>query len=372
MSNNQQLQHAVKQISKDLQTHSHFDFHHQRLLQGRALVPDTPLVDLTIQAELDHLRNLKSQLKVLRTKQIFLTNLRDASSVADLPSRQQAIAAEVSLQQKKSDLRKTKAARASAEKRLEKALQTYAMARNEHRRAFQPIQTKINHIAATFLSKEITEKIRTGDWHSVESILEDPNQVDKLQKHHCDQLKHILTEQRRTMEAEAKVKNADGAKLRKYVQNLQARVDSHKKIKQDYSDMISKQERKEPKLLALRHENELQKMLAQIMPSLTGIAVGEVRANGISFNINATLFAPYVEIPNRAQPTHVLIVKFDDQSENRTSLLELILSPPDVNLDDLYGPSKTPSLPLLLQIVCARLTKLMTEKLQPSDSVEQD
>ncbi|KAI0563859.1 hypothetical protein FGB62_33g1111 [Gracilaria domingensis] len=321
-------------------------------------------VDNQIQAALEDLRCLKHQLTALRSKQIFLRRLRDAQSLQDLPSAQEAVTAEMRLQKKKSELRKQKAARAASEKRFENAVMQACLTAKSIQETDQLAQNHIRRLKSASYTEQLVEKMNRDEWDSVMRFFDDVAEVDKLEGSDCQQLSDMFTKERVKLEAEANRQNVEVTELQKRLNRVEQSTGECEKEIENVRHRFAKKERRDPKFANVLHEYELQKHLEQILPSITAVRVAAVQPDGILFDINASLIVPSDGKLDRRQATHTLTYKRAGFDGSNTE--GLILSPPDVEIADLIDQPDS-SLPIVIKEVCARLRNFMAkEQLSPT------
>lgn len=361
---------SVDYFSEQLSKNQHPTARHKQLIAGTTLPQDAIPVDVQIQAELDDLRHLKYELNALRTKKIFLQKLRDARDVQDLPTAQQAVSAEIALQKMKSELRKTKAERASLERRFENAVSEWGDASAQHIHACRSLNDRIHSYRADVYTENVERQIKLGDWESVFRSFGDTQEVDRLQLPHCRTLINLLKKEKLKLQTQSGQNQPQLEQLHQHVRQLENSVNMLKEKLRMLNHRLQKQERLDPAFSKLRHEYELQKQLQQILPSLTGVRVADVRVNGVCFEINAMLFLPFVDGTKRDQKTHSLIVKVDENGDTADNVVGLSLIPADVPVDDLFGKDENMSLRFVVQTVCARLAQFMARTSQEQRTSE--
>ncbi|CAN8069439.1 unnamed protein product [Agarophyton chilense] len=354
----------LQQVSADFEKHPPYNPKYQEVIEIHRLDENHLPVDNQIQTALEELRCLKYQLTALSGKEIFLRKLRDARSIEDLPSAQDAVAAEITIQKKKSALRKQKAARAAAETRFEKAIKDTCFVEKELQNARQLAQNHFKRIKSTNYTNRLAEKIREGDWESVVRSFDDITEVDKLEGSHCGELSAILTQERLKLETQANEGNTEVTDIQKRLHRVEQNIQMWTSDIQSVRRSLAEQERRDRNYGALLHEYELQNQFSQILPSITGVRITEARTNSISFEINGALFLPSDAKVDRSQVTHTLVIKRAER-EGRAHM-ELSLSPADVEVSDLVDGQKNIMLSVVVKEVCARILKFLENRQQES------
>lgn len=342
--------------SEALQHNSHVELSHYKYLNVQPPEPDTPHIDVEVEAAFHELRLVKEERVMLRTKRLVMEAILSASSLDDLPSPQQTARAEVAVEQAKSKLRKAKQARRNAEKELAASVQSFAKSRVEQQQAYDALDQKIRRANAAYNAFEVKEILERRDMGKIEEIV---NDIDSYDAACCDDIVAILQEETERVGRMAKDKSEVVDRLGKEVEELQRDVVSLKNSSEDHKSKIAENDRQMVGAAEIRHECNMQDQLEEILSSLSGVKVSDVRANGLSFDINAPLFVKRFEGSSRKQPSHILDVEFEDEGDlGMSTILEMAIRPPDVTVNDLCKDSSI-SLTTAVRSVCMRLTSFL-------------
>lgn len=327
-------------------------------LEEESKIGDIP-IDFEIQATLEHLKRLKFQNIGLRTKELFLQRVLDSKSVEDtFPTPQDVAKLELSLGREKTKLRSIKAARAAAEKSLEDAASNIDRVAGERDMARAEIDRTISNIKATSRLEVVKTALESGHENALEKLVRD---VDELDAACCQHVTHELRKQKRTIEKEARARSNRSETLRAEVEELEKEVSEMEHESTSLQAQISKGDKENKNAEELRREWTLQEELAELLSALVGIRIRDVRENGMTIDINSSVFAKPTSVAKSPTATHTLDIEFGSNELGETVVAYIHLSPGDVHVSDIVEDMNL-SLEKGVQKVFSRFMRLQEER----------
>lgn len=290
-------------------------------------------MDMEIQALLEQLTKVKHNERNLLTYELFLERVLTSSTTEEaLPTPSELAQSEFLLREEKVKLRSIKGKRAKVQEELAKAAEKIDAFSSSRDRARTEFQCDLENADAAAKLEVVKNAIESGDMAEMEKLIAN---IDSYDAKACEMILREVALQHSQNEKEAKEESEKADALQGAAAKLEKDVSELERSTTELQATISQNDKENSTHAAMRHECAMQEQLTEMLAALSGVRVTEVRTNGMTFKLNANVFAGPRSSGDRSVETHTLEIEFGSNEVGDTVIAFMHLEPGDVTVSDI-------------------------------------